>query len=114
MLCAPGINGCSLKTAENLETVRAIPTERLMIETGTRRVTTHFTGRKPSPYTSLGLDVIFLLVAPAAWTEDAPWCDIRATHAGFAHVKTTWASKKADKYDAECLVKSRNEPCTLM
>ncbi|OWZ09857.1 Deoxyribonuclease TATDN1 [Phytophthora megakarya] len=73
-----GVNGCSLKTAENLACVKAIPLDRLMIET------------------------------------DAPWCDIRATHAGHNHVKTIWQSKKAEKYTPDCLVKGRNEPCTLI
>ncbi|KAL4115455.1 hypothetical protein PRIC2_013616 [Phytophthora ramorum] len=73
-----GVNGCSLKTAENLECVKAIPLERMMIET------------------------------------DAPWCDIRATHAGHGHVQTSWPSKKAEKYAPDCLVKGRNEPCTLI
>ncbi|KAF4323047.1 hypothetical protein BBO99_00003389 [Phytophthora kernoviae] len=73
-----GVNGCSLKTDENLECVKAIPLDRLMIET------------------------------------DSPWCDIRATHAGHSHVKTSWPTKKAEKYAPDCLVKGRNEPCTLI
>jgi TatD DNase family protein len=98
-----GINGCSLKTAENLETVRAIPTDKLMIETGAWLAI---------------LCAILGCVAHGAhnnhtFLSDAPWCDIRATHAGFQHVQTTWPTKKAEKHDDASLVKGRNEPCTL-
>ncbi|EYU18106.1 hypothetical protein ABFS82_10G060300 [Erythranthe guttata] len=72
-----GINGCSLKTAENLDVVKGIPVERMMIET------------------------------------DSPYCEIKNTHAGMNFVKSSWPSKKKEKYDPDCLVKGRNEPCLV-
>lgn len=70
-----GINGCSLKTVENLQVLAGIPLERMMIET------------------------------------DAPYCEIRSTHAGAHYIKSVWSSKKKEKFDPGCTVKNRNEPC---
>lgn len=72
-----GVNGCSLKAAENLDVVKGIPIERVMIET------------------------------------DSPYCEIKNTHAGIKFVKSAWPSKKKEKYDSECIVKGRNEPCLV-
>lgn len=74
-----GINGCSLKTANNLAVVKRLPLERLILET------------------------------------DCPWCDIRPSHAGAAHVRTTFPTKKDKQYNRELgkefCVKNRTEPC---
>jgi TatD DNase family protein len=72
-----GLNGCSLKTEENLTVAKSVPIERLHFET------------------------------------DAPWCDIRPTHAGAAWVKTKLPVKDKKKHDAAFLVKGRNEPCNI-
>ena len=44
---------------------------------------------------------------------DSPYCEIKNTHAGISFVKSVWPSKKKEKYDQECLVKGRNEPCLV-
>lgn len=72
-----GINGCSLKTKENLEVMAQVPLDRLLLET------------------------------------DAPWCDIRPTHAGYKFVETKPESKKEKKFELGLQVKSRNEPCNM-
>jgi TatD DNase family protein len=47
---------------------------------------------------------------------DAPWCDLRPTHASWPHIRSTWNSVKKEK----CVpvlantVKGRNEPCNII
>merc|ERR1712051_38970 len=73
-----GINGCSLRTADNLDVVRQLPADRILLET------------------------------------DAPWCSIKATHAGYSFVKSVWEEvKKAEKWEEGKCVKDRCEPCHL-
>lgn len=42
---------------------------------------------------------------------DAPYCEIRNSHAGSKYLKTKFKGVKKEKWNAECLVKGRNEPC---
>ncbi len=77
-----GLNGCSLKTEDNLNVVKELPTDRLLLET------------------------------------DAPWCEIRPSHASSKYpnpdpFKNYPVAKKPDKFKEGGLVKSRNEPCFI-
>ncbi len=74
-----GLNGCSLKTPENLESAKLVPLDRLMVE------------------------------------SDAPWCDIRRTHASFSYVaegmeQPPFNGTKKEKFEMGRAVKERNEP----
>ncbi|GMH57272.1 hypothetical protein TrRE_jg9994 [Triparma retinervis] len=72
-----GVNGCSFKTEDNVEVVKKLPMDRLLLET------------------------------------DAPYCDIRQTHAGHQFVKTTFATVKEKKWIPNAMVKNRMEPCMI-
>jgi TatD DNase family protein len=56
---------------------------------------------------TLPLDMILL-------ETDCPFCDVRRTHAGYEHVKTTFETKQEKKYEKGVQVKGRNEPCNII
>jgi TatD DNase family protein len=72
------INYSSLKSSENLDVVKQLPLERILLET------------------------------------DAPWCEVRPSHAGYSLIKSKPpVSVKKEKWVETAMVKSRNEPCLL-
>jgi len=75
-----GLNGCSLKTQQNLDTIQKIPLSNILLET------------------------------------DCPYCEIKASHAGYQYIQTSFQSqKKVDKkFELGKLVKGRNEPCQII
>lgn len=74
-----GINGCSLKTEDNVKVAAQIPNDRILLET------------------------------------DAPWCEIRPTHAGSKHIKTKFESvKKKEKWVKTHMIGGRCEPAQIV
>lgn len=45
---------------------------------------------------------------------DAPWCEIRPTHAGYGMIKTSIPSRKREKFEPGMCVKGRQEPCHIV
>jgi TatD DNase family protein len=70
-----GINGCSLKNERNVEVVRSVPLDKMVVGT------------------------------------DSPYCSVRKSSKSYKFIKTTFNETK--RYDAESLVRGRNEPCNV-
>lgn len=92
-----GINGCSLKTEENLEVVKTIPLDRLLLETGTAEVR----------------------CAKAADLTDGPWCSVTSNHASSAYLPDQDSElhipkvSKAQQWKEGSGVKGRMEPAEV-
>ncbi len=73
-----GLNGCSFKSEEQVEVVKSLPLDRILLET------------------------------------DAPWCEIRPSHASARFLspeeKDRWGVVKKEKWQPTKCVKGRQEP----
>lgn len=98
-----GVNGCSMKTEENLEVVRAIPLDRIQIETDGPWVCEKFW--------------IFLSELWSLSANSKKKCEIRPSHASAKYLEGAPELPKAvkkEKWQKGCMVKGRNEPAAII
>jgi TatD DNase family protein len=93
-----GLNGCSMKTVDNLDVIRQLPLEKIVVETGEIDASHQIREQRCNR------------------CSDAPWCGIKSSHASHQHVKTSHnlTTVKKEKWSAGKMVKDRNEPCTIV
>ncbi|GAA6002316.1 hypothetical protein JCM10207_001060 [Rhodosporidiobolus poonsookiae] len=85
-----GVNGCSLKTQENLDCIKQLPLDHLMVETD-------------APWCSIG-----------STSAAHPLLADLSSDPAYKHLAELYLppSKKKEKWAQGCMVKGRNEPCT--
>lgn len=92
-----GINGCSLKTEENLEVVKTIPLDRLLLETG-----------ESCDASTVVVDKV-----------DGPWCSVTTSHASSKYLPDKDSPlqipkvSKAQQWKEGSGVKGRMEPAEV-
>lgn len=101
-LCS--LNGCSLKTEDNLKAAKVVRLDRLLLETGE------------------DICASCVLYVRLIDLEDAPWCSLTSTHASKQHLSSLPQSlsslfsppaKRPEQFLMGHPVKGRNEPSAI-
>ncbi|OEH78056.1 family domain-containing protein [Cyclospora cayetanensis] len=103
-----GLNGCSLKTQENLAVVQQLPLSRILLETGKSQLASlslqrTATARRAVALLHEGFAESLSKKALCGWFVRKNRCSLRSLLNGV----------KPEKWEAESQVKGRNEPCNI-
>jgi TatD DNase family protein len=111
-----GINGCSLKTQDNLEVVKALPLDKILLETDCP----YCTCQEVCCAVEYALLFFPFVIVTSIHSSVSALCpvshagEIKNTHAGSDFVQTKWDKKADKKFELGIMVKGRNEPCQIV